>query len=80
MAQDDAEAESIMLDALAEVEEYTKSRGLHLPFYFLNDAFSTQMPLQSYGAVTYGKLQAASRKYDPTRVFQELVPGGFKLV
>nr|D7UQ40.1 RecName: Full=Bifunctional solanapyrone synthase; AltName: Full=FAD-dependent monooxygenase sol5; AltName: Full=Prosolanapyrone-II oxidase; AltName: Full=Prosolanapyrone-III cycloisomerase; AltName: Full=Solanapyrone biosynthesis protein 5; Flags: Precursor [Alternaria solani]BAJ09785.1 oxidase/Diels-Alderase [Alternaria solani] len=80
LAQDDAEAESIMLDALAEVEEYTKSRALHLPFYFLNDAFSTQMPLQSYGAVTYGKLQAASRKYDPTRVFQELVPGGFKLV
>lgn len=69
-----------MLDAMAEVEAYTKSRDLHVPFYFLNDAFRTQYPLQSYSTETYAKLQAVSNRYDPDRVFQELVPGGFKLV
>jgi hypothetical protein len=77
--EDDAEAERVMLDAMAEVKEYTKSRGLHLPFLFPNDAFSTQKPLRSYGSVTYARLRAASAKYDPKQVFQKLVPGGFKL-
>lgn len=77
--EDDAQAARIMLEALAEVEEYTKSLNVYDPFQFPNDAYSTQKPLHSFGTDTYAKLKAVGEEYDPTRVFQRLVRGGFKL-
>jgi hypothetical protein len=45
----------------------------------LDYADITQDPLASYGAENVKKMKAAAKKYDPQGVFQNLVPGGFKI-
>ncbi|KAJ5217446.1 oxidase/Diels-Alderase [Penicillium chermesinum] len=77
---DDAAVFRIVQDCTDAIEAYTKDRGFYDPLIFVNDAFPTQKPLQSFGADSYAKLRAASAKYDPDGVFQKLVPGGFKLI
>jgi len=57
----------------------TRTRGLHIPFQYLNYADKSQDPIGSYGADVKARLQAVSRKYDPRGFFQNAVPGGFKL-
>ncbi|KAF2843080.1 FAD-binding domain-containing protein [Patellaria atrata CBS 101060] len=56
-----------------------KKKGLFNEWVYLNYASSWQDPLKGYGERNKQKLRAASRKYDPTGVFQKQVPGGFKL-
>lgn len=68
-----------MMEVLEAVETYTKSRDMYDPFIFTNDAYSSQAALESYGAENFNGLLSAQEKYDPNRVFQRLVPGGFKL-
>ncbi|KEY74550.1 hypothetical protein S7711_07153 [Stachybotrys chartarum IBT 7711] len=79
LERDDKAAYGITQDCLEAVERYTKSLGVYLPFVFLNDAFHTQRPFQSYGQSSLSRLRAASIEYDSEQVFQNLVPGGFKL-
>ncbi|KAI1389021.1 oxidase/Diels-Alderase [Hypoxylon trugodes] len=79
LAADDATVDGILRDCLAAVEDYTRSRGVYKPFLFLNDAHASQNPLQSYGQDSFDRLKVASLAYDPTQMFQTLVPGGFKL-
>ena len=64
---------------LAKVENLTKSRSLYDPFVFLNDAFTTQPVMHHYGEANLKRLQHVSKVYDPDRMFQYQVPGGFKL-
>jgi len=42
-------------------------------------AFQTKNFYDGYGAANKAKLLSVSRKYDPLRVFQRLLPGGFKI-
>jgi hypothetical protein len=46
---------------------------------YLDYADTTQDPLKSYGSENVEKMKAAAKKYDPFGVFQDLVPGGFKI-
>jgi hypothetical protein len=46
---------------------------------YLDYADITQNPLASYGAENVKKMKEAAKKYDPSEVFQKLVPGGFKI-
>ena len=78
-AEDDSAVYSILEDCVAAITEYAQTMGVYGSFQFLNDAFQSQQPLQSYGTGSYGKLKSASLQYDPSGVFQHLVPGGFKL-
>ena len=64
---------------LARAEEYTKAEGQYKPFVYLNYALPGQDPIASYGERNVKFLRQVSKKYDSKRVFQELVPGGFKL-
>jgi hypothetical protein len=61
--------------------ETLTSKGLHIPFIYLNYAGKSQDPIGSYGHDGNIKkhLQAVSKKYDPHGIFQTKVPGGFKL-
>lgn len=79
MAEDDTEAQRIIQNILDKLNNYAKSRGLYDPFIFLNDAGFYQDPLHSYGQENLKLMKAAQKVYDPTRVFQKLLPGGFKL-
>ena len=76
---DDEVIISSVTDLFAKFDAFAAARGGLDPFVYLNYAYSTQEPIQSYGAANVKKLQAVSRKYDPSGVFQKLVPGGFKL-
>lgn len=79
-ADDDFMSE--FLDSLLEKHvEYLTREGLYIPFIYLNYAGKSQDPIGSYGhnGSIKRNLQAVSKKYDPSGIFQTKVPGGFKL-
>ncbi|OBT86620.1 hypothetical protein VE02_04430 [Pseudogymnoascus sp. 03VT05] len=61
------------------LESCAEEKGLLLKFQYLNYAAAYQSPLESYGEENLEFMRGVSRKYDPKRVFQKQVPGGFKL-
>lgn len=76
---DDDTVINAVTDLFTTFDAYAASqKGLN-SYKYLNYAFKTQNPIQGYGASNVEKLQAISKKYDPSGVFQKLVPGGFKL-
>ena len=48
-------------------------------FEYLPYADDFQHPLRSYGVDSMDFMRHISTKYDPHQVFQELMPGGFKI-
>lgn len=66
-------------EVISRIREYAESVGLDNPYLYLDYAYGNQDPLASYGAENVAKMKAAAAKYDPTGVFQHLVPGGFKI-
>jgi len=56
-----------------------QSRGVLIPYQYLNYADKSQDPIASYGADVKARLQQVSKRYDPYGMFQKQVPGGFKL-
>jgi hypothetical protein len=60
------------------VDAIAKNEAADHAFRYLNYAAGWQDVLRSYGASQHNYLRSASRKYDPTGVFQRQV-GGFKL-
>jgi hypothetical protein len=76
---DDARIEQHARDLFQQSEDEAKKLGLYNEYLYLNYAASWQDPISGYGAANKAKLQAVSKKYDPKGVFQNQVPGGFKL-
>lgn len=76
---DDEIITNAVTDLFTKFDAFAASQSGLNPYLYLNYAYKTQKPIQSYGATNVKKLQAASKKYDPSGVFQNLVPGGFKL-
>ncbi|KAL2787110.1 FAD-binding domain-containing protein [Aspergillus keveii] len=76
---DDEKLLAAQKDTLSRIRDEAVKRNVHVPFEFLNYAFSQQDPIGSYGLESGERLRDVSRKYDPEGVFQKLVPGGFKL-
>ncbi|MCJ1355858.1 MAG: hypothetical protein MMC33_005850 [Icmadophila ericetorum] len=73
VVQNTARALQRNVDAVAQ-----KMGKLH-EFRYLNYADPGQDPIGSYGMENVERLRAVSREVDPRGVFQEKVPGGFKL-
>ncbi|KAI1213968.1 FAD-binding domain-containing protein [Annulohypoxylon truncatum] len=63
----------------SEVESYAKSLDKDVGFLYLNYCDGSQNPLGNYGEENVKKMKEASAKYDPIGVFQERVPGGYKI-
>ncbi|KAL5437923.1 hypothetical protein PMIN06_010392 [Paraphaeosphaeria minitans] len=78
-AADDAKVIAAVTDLLSKIEELARQRGLGERYKFLNYAYKTETPIQSYGPENVKFLQTVSKKYDPSGFFQSSVPGGFKL-
>ncbi|KAI9761538.1 MAG: hypothetical protein M4579_000929 [Chaenotheca gracillima] len=76
---DDAKLQKAADTLMAEVTALTKKKGVFNEYIYLNYALADQDPIGSYGAENVKKLRAVSKKYDPLQIFQNLVPGGFKL-
>jgi hypothetical protein len=71
--------EKVAHQALSAIESRAKAKGLLRKFQYLNYAALSQAPLASYGAENFEFLKRVSKKYDPRALFQNRVPGGFKL-
>ena len=79
---DEADDETItnaVTDLFTKFDAYAAAQNGLNAYTYLNYAYETQKPIQGYGTTNVKKLQAVSKKYDPSGVFQKLVPGGFKL-
>lgn len=78
-AADDAAMLTFFSTIVKQVKAEARRRGLDNDYIYMNYASQFEDPIASYGAVNVKKLQAVSKKYDPTGVFQDLHPGHFKL-
>ncbi|KAJ8112102.1 hypothetical protein OPT61_g5446 [Boeremia exigua] len=66
-------------ELINRTRDYAIRIGADNPYLYLDYADITQDPLAGYGEKNVEKMKAAAEKYDPRGVFQNLVPGGFKL-
>ncbi|RYO80892.1 hypothetical protein DL766_010441 [Monosporascus sp. MC13-8B] len=66
-------------DMIGQVEKASKAEDSHVHYLFKNDANHEQDVIGSYGEENVRRLRDAQAKYDPDRVFQKLMPGGWKL-
>lgn len=79
---DSAQSSSIHSKAagvIASIDSAALKMGLLHKFRYANYADASQRPIASYGAENVAFLRKVAHKYDPSSVFQKLVPGGFKL-
>lgn len=76
---DDDVVNSVGQKLIEDVDAASKASGVFHSFKYLNYAAKWQDPIGGYGPENVAKLKAASKKYDPFRIFQKAVPGGFKL-
>lgn len=56
-----------------------KAKGLDHPYLYQNYAALQQDVFSSYGKDNVARLKSVQAKYDPTKVWQKLQPGYFKL-
>lgn len=68
-----------MQELEADLIALEKQMDLYNDFVYLNYAAQWQKPISSYGAENMQFLKSVSRQYDPKQIFQNAVPGGFKL-
>ncbi|KAL2067082.1 hypothetical protein VTL71DRAFT_1506 [Oculimacula yallundae] len=68
-------------DTTAAINAATKKAGLYSAWTYMGDAAAFQIDnfYAGYGKASRDKLLSISRKYDPSRLFQTLMPGGFKI-
>jgi hypothetical protein len=78
-AADDAEVELLVANINAEINSKLAEKDLAVRYIYLNDADKGQKTFESYGMESVLKLKAIRDKYDPNRVFTDLMPGGFKI-
>ncbi|RYP08661.1 hypothetical protein DL764_001789 [Monosporascus ibericus] len=66
-------------DVADAINGAARESGLYDPFVYMGDAAGFQDVFAGYGAKNRERLLRVSREYDPDRVFQTLMPGGFKI-
>ncbi|CAK1358537.1 Bifunctional solanapyrone synthase [Cercospora beticola] len=62
-----------------DIQSFAASVGADVDWLYLNYADKDQKALEGYGAENVAKIRAAAQLYDPQGVFQNMVPGGFKI-
>lgn len=66
-------------DCIKAIESYAESVEGSISFRYLNYCDSSQDPIASYGMRNVKKMHEVAKKFDPDEVFQNRVPGGFKI-
>ena len=61
------------------INNATKAAGIFDAYNYMGDAAGWQEVYAGYGDENVEKLKNVSRAYDPERLFQTLLPGGFKI-
>ncbi|KAI4165610.1 MAG: hypothetical protein LQ342_000552 [Letrouitia transgressa] len=78
-AADDRLMSSTAVKLIDDIEAGAKRAGIYNEYKYLNYADGSQNVIDGYGSENKQKMQAVSRKYDRKGVFQNQVPGGYKL-
>ena len=76
---DDDRIERAVRTLFDQTDRAASDMGLAKDWIYLNYAAPWQDPIRGYGSVNRKRLQEISRRYDPRGLFQNNVPGGFKL-
>ncbi|OLN81263.1 Bifunctional solanapyrone synthase 4 [Colletotrichum chlorophyti] len=79
-AKDDTAARAFAEGITADIEAGLEARGVAGGYLYLNDAGKGQPIFQSYPAANLARLKAIRTKYDPLRVYTNLLTGGWKVV
>lgn len=78
-AADDAKVAALAAKQYTTCDGIAAKLGTKHPLIYANYANALQNPYQTFQGGAVAKLKAAAAKYDPQGVFQNLVPGGFKI-
>ncbi|KAK2624866.1 hypothetical protein QTJ16_006059 [Diplocarpon rosae] len=77
---DDAYVDAAHVKANAAMKDDLEAAGFDLlPFIYLSDAALGQPVFEGYGQENWERLKSIAKIYDPTEVFQNLVPGAPKI-
>ena len=76
---DDAAIDEFLAEADTKIDQKLREVDGISDFIFLNDADKGQKVFESYGSSNLRRLQEIRNKYDPNRVYTDLMPGGFKV-
>jgi len=79
LASDDEKVTTTVKGLFDRAISAAKGAGVWDQYLYLNYAAPFQKPIDSYGPASLAFLQKVSQQYDPGRLFQDGVPGGFKL-
>ncbi|KAK8006058.1 hypothetical protein PG991_012355 [Apiospora marii] len=78
-ARDDEVVYQTMSEINRQIKEESRKLGVDSEWVYMNYASQFQDVVASYGAENKAKLKRVAERYDPSRVFQTLQPGYFKL-
>jgi hypothetical protein len=78
-AADDALVDSVLDAANAEITKQLVAIKATSKYLYLNDADADQKVFESYPAANLARLKNIRAKYDPKRIYTDLMPGGFKV-
>lgn len=78
-AEDDELFIKLGLTLTDGIQKFAASKGTAVDYLYLNYADKDQDPLSAYGADKVKFMKTVAQKYDPFSVYQNLLPGGFKI-
>lgn len=70
---------NFVADINKNISAQLQAKNYQLPYLYLNDANATQPVFEGYAAGNWDKLKNIRAKYDPERIYTDLMPGGFKV-
>lgn len=76
---DDAKVEAFVKSVNKRISEKIEAAGLRYNFYWMNDSDPDQPVFENYPGHNLKKLKQIRAKYDPSKVYTNLMPGGFKV-
>jgi FAD/FMN-containing dehydrogenase len=78
-AADDAKVRAAADSVTADINGMLKARSADATYLYMNDAGKGQQIFQSYPAANLRRLKAIRTKYDPLKIYTNLLPGGWKV-
>jgi hypothetical protein len=76
---DDEKIDNFIKTVNANITTQLEAIGATSPYIYLNDADADQPVFQGYPAENLKRLQQIRAKYDPLKIYTNLMPGGFKV-
>lgn len=76
---DDSKINDFAVEVTDAIEAKLAAAGQAAQYRYMNDAGLGQAIFQNYGAGNLAKLKSIRAKYDPQKLYTNLMPGGWKV-